>query len=44
MINKDLYDDLYGPGGVKEESEKIKSDARKLKRDIKKEIMQDLFN
>ena len=37
----EMYKDKYGPGGTNEEAEEIKSDIRKMKRDLKKEIYED---
>jgi len=37
----DIYKDKYGPGGTNEDAEEIKSDIRKMKRDLKKEIYDD---
>ena len=37
----ETYKDKYGPGGTMEEVEEVKSDIRKMKRDLKKEIYED---
>jgi hypothetical protein len=37
----EMYKDKYGPGGTMEEVEEVKSDIRKMKRDLKKEIYED---
>ena len=37
----EMYKDKYGPGGTNEDAEEIKSDIRKMKRDLKKEIYED---
>ena len=37
----EMYKDKYGPGGTMEDTEEVKSDIRKMKRDLKKEIYED---
>jgi len=37
----EMYKDKYGPGGTNEDAEEIKSEIRKMKRDLKKEIYDD---